>query len=240
MQKPNTYLPMAARILTALAIPGAARTQVPFKGTLQGQDAHHVLPPEATSVLIHTTATGTANQLGRFSLVLEVTGNLVSFTEAGSAQWIAAKRRQHLHDHSRTGGTVGFAPAASSRFLRFRPLLAGQVGSREPRAASPSNSTTSWRRAAYPTASKRTTSSALPRDNYLSWCSSLKFFKPDESGHRSEIIRAGIGKGRARCDSTSSSPIRAPSLPAFEPSLFPRTLASSDCPGSTGTLILFQ
>ena len=35
----NVYLSMAAMILTAaLAIPAAAQTQVPFKGTFQGND----------------------------------------------------------------------------------------------------------------------------------------------------------------------------------------------------------
>ena len=35
----NIYLPMAAIILTAaLAVPVAAQTQVPFKGTFQGND----------------------------------------------------------------------------------------------------------------------------------------------------------------------------------------------------------
>ena len=35
----NVYLPMAAMILTAaLAVPAAAQQQVPFKGTLQGND----------------------------------------------------------------------------------------------------------------------------------------------------------------------------------------------------------
>ena len=39
----NIYLPMAALILAALAIPAAAQTQVPFKGTFQGNDT--VAPP---------------------------------------------------------------------------------------------------------------------------------------------------------------------------------------------------
>jgi hypothetical protein len=38
MKRPNMYLPMAALILAALAIPAAAQQQVPFKGTFQGSD----------------------------------------------------------------------------------------------------------------------------------------------------------------------------------------------------------
>jgi hypothetical protein len=87
----NIYLPMAAMILTAaLAVSAAARNQVPFKGTFQGQDAHDTLPPGATTVVIRTTATGTGTHLGLFSLIREVTGNLANFTDTGSAQWIAA------------------------------------------------------------------------------------------------------------------------------------------------------
>src|SRR4029077_20026968 len=49
------------------------------------------LPPGAT-VAIHTTATGTGAHHGQFSLIREITGNLVNFSDAGSAQWIAANR----------------------------------------------------------------------------------------------------------------------------------------------------
>ena len=93
----NLYLPMAAMILTAvLANPAAAQTSCAgsapgcFKGTFQGQDAHDVLPPGATTVVISTTATGTGTHLGRFSLIREITGNLVNFTQTGSAHWNAA------------------------------------------------------------------------------------------------------------------------------------------------------
>jgi hypothetical protein len=131
----NVYLPMAAMILTAaLAVPAAAQKQVPFKGTFQGQDAHDTLPPGATAVVIHTTATGTGTHLGRFSLIREVTGNLENFTATGSAQWIAANRdsiyttvfgQAELSDipggflkvteiHTITGGTGRFTGAQGS------------------------------------------------------------------------------------------------------------------------------
>src|SRR5215213_924128 len=87
----------AAAILTAaLANPAAAQTSCAglapgcFKGTFQGQDTHHTLPAGATTVAIQTTATGVGTLLGRFSLIREVTGNLVDFSAIGSAQWIAA------------------------------------------------------------------------------------------------------------------------------------------------------
>jgi hypothetical protein len=93
----NLYLPMAALILTvALANPAAAQTSCAgsapgcFKGIFQGEDAHDTLPPGATTVVIRTTATGTGTHLGQFSLNREITGNLLNFTQTGSAQWIAA------------------------------------------------------------------------------------------------------------------------------------------------------
>jgi hypothetical protein len=91
------YVSIATLILTAaLAVPAAAQTSCAgfapgcFKGTFQGQDAHDTLAPGATSVVIRTTATGVGTQLGRFSLNREVTGNLLNFTDAGSAHWVAA------------------------------------------------------------------------------------------------------------------------------------------------------
>ena len=91
------YVSIAAMILTtAAAVPAAAQTSCAdvasgcFRGTFQGQDAHDILPPGATSVVIRTTATGVGTRLGRFSLDREVTGNLLNFTAAGSAQWVAA------------------------------------------------------------------------------------------------------------------------------------------------------
>jgi len=40
--------------------------------------------------VIRTTATGTGTHLGKFSLIREITANLVNFSATGSAQWIAA------------------------------------------------------------------------------------------------------------------------------------------------------
>ncbi len=93
------YVSIAAMILTtALAVPAAAQTSCPslapgcFRGTFQGEDAHDILPPDASTVLIHTTATGVGTHLGQFSLIREVTGNLANLAATGSARWIAANR----------------------------------------------------------------------------------------------------------------------------------------------------
>jgi hypothetical protein len=137
----NLYLPIAAMILTvALANLAAAQTSCAgsapgcFKGIFQGRDAHDTLPPGATTVAIRTTATGTGTHLGRFSLIREITGNLVDFSNTGSAQWIAANRdsiystiigQAELSDlpggflkvtetHTVTGGTGRFTGAEGS------------------------------------------------------------------------------------------------------------------------------
>ncbi len=74
------YLPMAAMILTAaLAIPAAAKQQVPFKGTFQGKDA--VNPPT-----IATSGTGIGTHMGVFSLTQETSLTTLS----GPAHWVAA------------------------------------------------------------------------------------------------------------------------------------------------------
>jgi hypothetical protein len=78
----NTYLPMAALILAALAIPAAAQTQVPFKGVFKGNDA--VNPPTIT-----TTGGGTGAHLGELSFTQGTTLNSPT-TGTGSAHWVAA------------------------------------------------------------------------------------------------------------------------------------------------------
>lgn len=86
----SIYLPMAAMIMTAIiAVPVAAQQQIPFKGIFQGQDSHDILAPGDTAVVIRTTAKGTGTHLGQFQLTREITGNLVNFTDTGTAQWAA-------------------------------------------------------------------------------------------------------------------------------------------------------
>jgi hypothetical protein len=147
----GTYLPIAAMILTAaLANPAAAQTSCAgsapgcFKGIFQGQDAHDTLPPGATTVVIRTTATGTGTHLGRFSLIREITGNLVNFSDTGSAQWIAANR-DSIYTTIVGQANRRIYPAGSLKSRKFIPLLVGRVDSREPRGALPWSSFTSWK-----------------------------------------------------------------------------------------------
>src|SRR6266700_4231979 len=76
------YLPMAGIILTAaLAFPATAQTQVPFKGTFQGNDT--VAPPTLTQ-----NVTGMGTLVGQFSATAVLT--LTASGGTGSARWIAA------------------------------------------------------------------------------------------------------------------------------------------------------
>jgi hypothetical protein len=76
------YLPVAGMILTAvLAIPAAAQTQVPFKGTFQGTDT--VNPPTITSRI-----TGNGTLVGQFSTTTLLTFGPSGVT--GQARWVAA------------------------------------------------------------------------------------------------------------------------------------------------------
>jgi hypothetical protein len=91
------YVSLAVMVLTAaFAVPAAAQSSCAgfapgcFKGTFQGEDAHDTQPPDPTLVEIRTTATGVGTGLGRFSLHREITANLLDFSAAGSAHWVAA------------------------------------------------------------------------------------------------------------------------------------------------------
>ena len=81
MTRCKSYLPMAAVILAAAAVPAAAQQQVPFKGTFQGKDA--VQPPTIT-----TSGTGLGTHMGEFSLTQDTT--LTSVPNTGTAHWVAA------------------------------------------------------------------------------------------------------------------------------------------------------
>jgi hypothetical protein len=84
MKRANICLPMAVLILTAvLAIPAAAQTQVPFKGTFHGSD------DTSTHSIIKTSGTGTGTHVGQFSFTQETTLNSPA-TGTGSAHWVAA------------------------------------------------------------------------------------------------------------------------------------------------------
>jgi hypothetical protein len=124
----NVYLPMAAMILTAaLAVPAAAQKQVPFKGTMQGQDADSDIT--LTSVKVTTKGTGIATQLGQFSFVLinivtfatgtsagtatftAANGDSFSTTVTGSGEFIAPDLISIMETYTITGGTGRFAGA---------------------------------------------------------------------------------------------------------------------------------
>jgi hypothetical protein len=85
----SIYLPMAAMILAAaLAIPAAAQNQVPFKGTLQGNDFD--IGFTDTTVTVLTVGTGNGTHLGQFSFTQTVTVDTTIGHSAGSAHWVAA------------------------------------------------------------------------------------------------------------------------------------------------------
>jgi hypothetical protein len=81
MRRCKSYLPMAAVILAAAAVPAAAQQQVPFKGTFQGDDT-------VTLPTITQRITGTGTQVGQFSSTTFLT--LGPSGGKGSGQWIAA------------------------------------------------------------------------------------------------------------------------------------------------------
>jgi hypothetical protein len=86
----NVYLSMAALILTAaLAVPAAAQKQVPFKGTMQGQDTDKGFTSPGM-FLVETKGTGIGTLLGQFSFTLEITINVTDFTDTGSAHFTSA------------------------------------------------------------------------------------------------------------------------------------------------------
>ena len=90
--KTTIYRPIAAMLLTAaLAISAAAQKQVPFKGSLQGQeiDTPQGGPPP-TTLSVKGSATGIASHVGQFSFTYQLTVTLSSGTATGSANLIAA------------------------------------------------------------------------------------------------------------------------------------------------------
>ena len=90
--KTTIYLPMAVMLLTAaLAVSAAAQNQVPFKGSLQGQEIS--IPqggPPPTTLSVNGSATGIASHVGQFSFTYQLTVTLASATATGSARLVAA------------------------------------------------------------------------------------------------------------------------------------------------------
>ena len=84
--------PIAAMLLTAaLAVSAAAQKQVPFKGSLQGQEIDTAQGgPPPTTLSVNGSATGIATHVGQFSFTYQLTVTLSSGTATGSANLIAA------------------------------------------------------------------------------------------------------------------------------------------------------
>ena len=92
MMGSRVYLSIAALILTAvLVVPAAAQKQVPFKGSLQGQeiDTPQGGPPPTTLNAVGST-TGIASHVGQFSFTYQLTVTLANGTATGSGHLIAA------------------------------------------------------------------------------------------------------------------------------------------------------
>ena len=89
--KTTIYLPIAAILLTASLAVSAAQHQVPFKGSLQGQeiDTPQGGPPPST-LSVDGSATGIATHVGEFSFTYQVTVNLANGMGTGSARLTAA------------------------------------------------------------------------------------------------------------------------------------------------------
>ena len=91
---PSPTIPTSAPSMTAsvtpssLALLAAAHNQVPFKGTLQGDDVDSDFT--GTSVVVTTSGPGNGTHLGRFSFTQKVTVNFTNGTSAGSAHFLAA------------------------------------------------------------------------------------------------------------------------------------------------------
>ena len=81
-----------ALVLLAMTVTAAAaQKQVPFKGSMQGQeiDTPEGGPPP-TTLSADGSATGMATLVGQFSFSYQLTVNLANGTATGSAQLIAA------------------------------------------------------------------------------------------------------------------------------------------------------
>jgi hypothetical protein len=121
---------IAAALVLCLAGPASASVQVPFRGTMSGTATITPISPPIVSVLLETS--GTASQLGRFTLeaphivnqaTLTAEGTYV-FTAAdgstllaslsGSASLIAPGVLAIAETGSITGGTGRFAGATGS------------------------------------------------------------------------------------------------------------------------------
>ena len=92
VMKASISLAVVAMLLTAaLAVPMAAHNQVPFKGSLQGQETDTPQGgPPPTTLSADGSATGIATHVGQFSFTYQLTVTLATATATGSGHLIAA------------------------------------------------------------------------------------------------------------------------------------------------------
>jgi hypothetical protein len=107
MTRCKSYLPMAAVILAAAAVPAAAQQQVPFKGTFQGNDT-------VTLPTITQTITGTGTQVGQFSsttlLTLGRPCGYGTLPGCGCGAWRYLQYRHANSHHYRWYGSIRRRP----------------------------------------------------------------------------------------------------------------------------------
>ena len=128
------YLQMAAMLMSAaLAGPAAAHKQVPLHGSIQAVESPNVHFP---TLFVHSSGSGNATHLGKFTVTHDFEVDLPTFIAIGSAQFIAADGSSIFTDtialgaapiptetpdvvlitelHTITGGTGRFAGATGS------------------------------------------------------------------------------------------------------------------------------
>ena len=86
--KARMCLPIAAMFLTSAF--AASSTQVPFSGSVQGQEADVLQGNPPDMILVNGSLAGVATLLGRFTLTYDLRVSLPASSSTGSAQLIAA------------------------------------------------------------------------------------------------------------------------------------------------------
>ena len=147
----------AAALMLCLAGPVSAGDQVPFRGSMSGTATITPISPPIVSVLLETS--GTASQLGRFTLqaphiVNQATriatgsylftaadGSTLTATLSGSASVVAPGVLAIAEEATITGGTGRFEGATGSFSTErtFFPATGETYGSFEGRISTPGN-----------------------------------------------------------------------------------------------------
>ncbi len=142
--KTSIGLPITAMLLAlALAGPLAAQTQVPFNGSVQGQEKDDLQGNPPQQILVDGSLTGVATHLGRLTMTYKVTvnlnpqagavgsatgsgqltaanGDIISTTVVGQGQPAPGPPGLNtiVEIHTITGGTGRFAGATGSFILK--------------------------------------------------------------------------------------------------------------------------